>query len=98
MKMSMMLAILAIVMAFVALGAALYAQRLEKAASSRWSVRGSVLLSTGIIIGVTPGVLFPESGAIRITASVVSLAFTAASLVALRFSRREARRSREAAR
>jgi hypothetical protein len=74
--------------------------RLKASRAERWSARGSVLLSTGMVIGMAPRLLFPNSDAVSIVASFVSIVFTAGSFVMMRHSRREirARNAQEARR
>jgi hypothetical protein len=65
--------------------------RLKASATDRWSARGSLLLSIGIVIGILPGLFFPRASGLSITGSLVSLVFTAGSFVTLRHMRRRMR-------
>jgi uncharacterized membrane protein len=65
--------------------------RLKATPTERWSARGTFLLSTGMIIGILPGLLFPRSSWISMTGSLVSMVFTVGSFVALRHVRRRTR-------
>lgn len=56
--------------------------------ATRWGSRGTVILSLAILAGTLPGVLFPASTPIRISAAIVSVFLTLTTIVTLRHTRR----------
>ena len=86
------LLIVALSFAIVAMVAAVWSHtRLKATPTERWSARGSILLSTGMIIGTLPRLLFPNSSVILIAAPLVSIVVTAGTLVTMRHMRRRMR-------